>query len=191
MKGVLLWMQLESLPDSKQQKSPIVVVRGLLRCCILQLVTAKDGNEETLFAETDIGVSLFGFFWSRTFLLLRRELLQFLSIGTTHFYIRITLLNNAKNIPIKAEYHHSFERRKYLILHVCHACLLTRETEAIERKHVALVEVLERNDGGGTFDDKLDTLEAIVHQVRFLQGLPQDISGDSLLCYGKAVSLYC
>ena len=191
MKGVLLWMQLESLPNSKQQKSPIVVVRGLLRCSILQLVTAKDGNEETLFVETDISISLFGFFWSRTFLLLRRELLQFLSIGTTHFDIRITLLNNAKNIPIKAEYHHSFERREYLILHVCHACLLAREAEAIERKHVALVEVLERNDGGGAFDDKLDTLETIVHQVRFLQSLPQDISDDSLLCYGKAVTLYC
>ena len=191
MKGVLLWMQLESFPNSKQQKSPIVVVRGLLRCCILQLATAKDGNKETLFVETDISISLFGFFWSRTFLLLRRELLQFLSIGTTHFYIRITLLNNAKNIPIKAEYHHCFERREYLILHVCHACLLTREAEAIERKHVALVEVLERNDGGGAFDDKLDTLKAIVHQIRFLQGLPQDISRGCLLCYGKAVSLYC
>lgn len=190
MKGVLLRMQLEGFPDAEQQEGPIVVVRGILRRCILQLASAKDGDEEALLVEVNIDVSLLNVFRSRTFLLLSGKTLQLLGIGATYLDVGITLLRDVKDIAIEAEYHHGFERREYLILHVGHACLLTWEAETIERKHVALVEVLKGNDGGGAFDDEFRALETIVHQVRLLQGLPQDIGRSSLFGDREAVGLY-
>lgn len=190
MKGVLLRMQLEGFPDAEQQEGPIVVVQGILRRCILQLASAKDGDEEALLVEVNIDVSLLNVFRSRTFLLLSGEMFQLLGISATYLDVGITLLHDAKNIAIEAEYHHGLERREYLILHVCHACLLTWEAEAIERKHVALVEVLKGNDGGGAFDDKFCALKAIIHQVRLLQSLPQDVGRSSLFRDREAVGLY-
>ena len=190
MEGVLLLMQLEGFPDAKQQEGPVVVVRCILRRCILQLVFAEDGDEEALLVEVNIDVSLLHIFRCRTFLLLSGKYLQLSGIATADLDVGITLLHDAKDVAIETEYHHGLERREYLILHVGHACLLTWEAEAIERKHVALVEVLKGNDGGGAFDDKFRALEAVVHQVRFLQGLPQDVGRCSLLGDREAVGLY-
>ena len=99
-------------------------------------------------------------------------MLQLLSIGTADFHIGITLLHNAKDVLIKAEKHDSLERRKYLVLHVCQTSLLIWEAKTIERKHVTLIKVLERDDCCLCVGNKFDTLETIIHQVGFPQSLP-------------------
>ena len=98
MKGVLLRMQLEGFPDAEQQEGPIVVVRGILRRCILQLASAKDSDEKALLVEVNIDVSLLNVFRSRTFLLLSGKTLQLLGISATYLDVGITLLHDAKDI---------------------------------------------------------------------------------------------
>ena len=140
--------------------------------CILQFIAVKDGNKESLVVETDVGIALLNFFRSRAFPLQVCEMLKLLSISTTDSHIGIAFLNSAQDILVETEYHDGFERREYLVLHVGHACLLTGKAKSVEGKQVALVEVLERDDGCLCVSHEFDALEAIVHQVRFLQSLP-------------------
>jgi len=190
MKGIPLRMQFEGFPDAKQQEGAVIIVRGFLRCSIEQLATEEGGHEETLCVEADIDIALFDVFRGGPSFLLGCKMLQTAGIGAAYLGVGIALLHDANDISVKGKYHHSLERREYLILHICHACLLTGEAEAIEGKHVALIEVLKRDDGGGAFDDNLYTLEAVVHEVGFPQSLPQAVACVCLSGDGEVVGLH-